>query len=127
MGSRCLPLVAAVLLLAGCGKADRFQESDLYVGRSGSFVVGVHFDGYAVLFKDRQYVEFDKYTAASLGSYPSIRFTCSFMELDCTFSDPSAFMATVTAPGLGLPGQMTFHRSDVPLDKDGDGLLDDAW
>ena len=127
--NRHLSLIAivAAILLAGCGKADRFQESDLYVGRSGPFVIGVYFSGYAVVFKDGQYVEYDKYTAVSSGSYPSIKFTCSFMELDCTFQGPSVFTAKVAATGLGLPETMTFHRSDTPLDKDGDGRLDEIY
>jgi len=119
--------VATAILLAGCGKADKFNESDLYVGRSGPYVVGIYFSGYAVVFENGEYIEYDKYNPSYSGTYPNIRFSCSFMSLECTFSDSSVFTAKVSAPTLGLPETMTFHRSDTPLDKDGDGRLDEIY
>lgn len=126
--NRYLPLIAVVttVLLFGCGKADKFDEHDQYVGRSGSYVIGVQY-GYAVIFKDGEYIVYDIYNPCYSGSYPNLQFSCSFMKLNCTFSDPSTFTAKVTAPGLDLPETITFHRSDTPLDKDGDGLLDEMY
>lgn len=118
--------MAALLLLAGCGKEDSFRTGDQYVGRSGRYVLSVHFDGWATVFEDGRYLVQDRY-AKTEGEYPLLHYEACGVSMDCAFTDPSAFTATLTGKGgLDLPDVMTFRRSDTPLDADGDGILDET-